>query len=512
MNPDRRQFLADVGKGMLVASIGPALASDLGLAAARADEATARLNFGKLEPLVRLMQETPADKLQPLLVERLKAGTELRELVSAGALANARVLGGHDYEGYHTFMSLSPAWEMARELPEDRRPLPILKVLYRNASVIQRSGGGRYEMLLEVEPAALPQGRAGSEVMREAVHKGDMAGADSAFVALTQKSLPDAYNDLQVIVQDEVDVHRTVLAWRAWSMLDVAGKEHANALLRQSVHYCVKREQAYNGHKPTASIRTVLPKMLDQFKLVGKPLGDRKADDIWIEKMCQTIYAADRSQGAEAVAAALAEGIAPASIAEAICLAANRLVLCDGGRSEPVGTKSKYSVHGDSTGVHASDAANAWRNIARVTDPRNTVASLIVGAFHTAGQSGGQQKDPYPHAPHLEAVTSTDAGALLREAEEAIKGKDQALACALVHRYGELGHAPRPLLDILLKFAISEDGALHAEKYYRTATEEFEGTRPAFRWRQLVALARVTASECGQPAPGYAEACKLLKV
>jgi hypothetical protein len=43
-------------------------------------------------------------------------------------------------------------------------------------------------------------------------------------------------------------------------------------------------------------------------------------------------------------------------------------------------------------------------------------------------------------------------------------------------------------------------------------TEEFATSRPAFRWRQLVALARVTASECGFPAPGYAEACRLLKV
>ena len=34
--------------------------------------------------------------------------------------------------------------------------------------------------------------------------------------------------------------------------------------------------------------------------------------------------------------------------------------------------------------------------------------------------------------------------------------------------------------------------------------------RPAFRWRQMVSLARVTASEFGRPAPGYAEAKKLL--
>ena len=51
------------------------------------------------------------------------------------------------------------------------------------------------------------------------------------------------------------------------------------------------------------------------------------------------------------------------------------------------------------------------------------------------------------------------------------------------------------MFDLLLKYAVSEDGALHAEKYYRTAREEFAATRPAFRWRQLVALARVTASD-----------------
>ena len=61
------------------------------------------------------------------------------------------------------------------------------------------------------------------------------------------------------------------------------------------------------------------------------------------------------------------------------------------------------------------------------------------------------------------------------------------------HRYGELGHAPRGMFDLLLRYAISQDGALHAEKFYRTTSEEYAASRPAFRWRQLIALARVTA-------------------
>lgn len=58
----------------------------------------------------------------------------------------------------------------------------------------------------------------------------------------------------------------------------------------------------------------------------------------------------------------------------------------------------------------------------------------------------------------------------------------------------------------MLKYAVSEDGSLHGEKFYRTASEEFAATRAAFRWRYPVALARVTASEYGRPAAGLADA------
>jgi hypothetical protein len=120
--------------------------------------------------------------------------------------------------------------------------------------------------------------------------------------------------------------------------------------------------------------------------------------------------------------------------------------------------------------------------------------------------------EPLPLKSHLDQIKETDAAVLLRETEEAVRGNLQARAAALVHKYGELGHAPRGVFDVLLRFAVSEDGSLHAEKYYRTVTEEFASTRDAFKWRHLAGLARVTASEYGRPAPGMVEARELLKV
>ena len=58
-------------------------------------------------------------------------------------------------------------------------------------------------------------------------------------------------------------------------------------------------------------------------------------------------------------------------VGEAISLAANQLVLHDPGRTRAdTPAKPKGSVHGASVGVHAQDAANAWRNIARVSNSR----------------------------------------------------------------------------------------------------------------------------------------------
>ena len=511
----RREFLADVGQGMLVATLGSAASLEMGLSRALADDAAPRLTFGALEPLVSLMQETPPEKLLPLLVAQLSAGTDLKTLVTTAALANARAFGGQDYTGYHTFMALGPAYQIASELPAERKPLPVFKVLYRNSSRIQEQGAHHHDVLHPAPPATPVDPRRAGELLRESVRAVDWDGAESRFAALANGPVGEAYNHLQFAVQDEVDVHRVVLSWRAWVMLGLSGEEHAHTLLRQSVRYCVNTEQQMRDKNyPRSDVRNVLPRLLDQYGLLGKSLGDRQAQDAWVQQLARTIFSGTREQAADAAAGALAEGMQPEAVGEAISLAANLLVLHDPGRRPENSSPGKPPgcVHGDSVGVHASDASNAWRNIARVGNARNRAASLIVGAYHTAGQAGAGAKDRYPYVAALDQVTGTNAESLVAQAEEAIKSNDQSRACAVVHRYGELKLPTQPMFDLLVKYAVSEDGALHAEKFYRTVVEEYASTRPAFRWRQVVALARVTASEHGFPAPGYREACELLGV
>jgi hypothetical protein len=374
-------------------------------------------------------------------------------------------------------------------------------------------------VLHPVKPGTLSAGHNSGEVLRDAVRRKDVNEAERTFAAIAAVSPDEAFNSLLVAVEDHTEVHRVVLPYRAWELLDLVGKDKAHTMLRQSVRYCVKNERAGNQPAQADEPRALLPRLFDQYHLPRTSPGTRRPGDEWVGSMCKTIFESNPTTAADAVAAALADGIDPREIGEAIALAANQLVLRDAGRPERWASPGKPpgSVHGDSIGVHASDAVNAWRNMARVVNPRNAAACLILAGYEVARDRQARAEEflkwtPRPLVEVLETVKTTDPKGLLAETEAAIQANRQETASALVHRYGTLGHDPNPVFALMLKYAISEDGALHGEKYYNTVREEFASTRPAFRWRQLVALARVTASECGRPAPGIAQARELLKV
>jgi hypothetical protein len=346
--------------------------------------------------------------------------------------------------------------------------------------------------------------------MREATRARKLAQAEQIFASLP--GTPEqTYDDVQLLIQDDLNVHRVVLAWRAWEVVDFIGKDHARDMLRQTVRFCSDPRHTNPGVHP---IRTVLPRLLDAHKLIAAKPGAKQVDDGWVGTLAKTVYSDKQEKAAETVAAALADGVDPDAVGEAISLAGTMLVLSDPGRMKEWSSPNKPegSVHGDSVGVHASDAANGWRHIAKVAGPRNTFASLIAAAYHTAGQSGRRLDKPYPLVEDIERVESKDGEKLIAALDEALRGKDQRRAAAVASRYGELGHDAKAIFAKLRQYAISEDGALHAEKYYNTVSEEYVRSRAKFRRLHMIALARVTASAGGQPAPGVAEARKLLGV
>src|SRR5204863_747145 len=141
--------------------------------------------------------------------------------------------------------------------------------------------GGRKDEVLHPVKRALHTNTAADltdgEFVREAVHRKDAEEAERNFARLAHAGPDRALNELLFTVQDNTEVHRVVLPYRAWDLLGLIGKEQAHTLLRQSVRYCVKAEswpRNSTEHEP----RNPLPKGLVEHKLLDHAPGTRKAE------------------------------------------------------------------------------------------------------------------------------------------------------------------------------------------------------------------------------------------
>src|SRR5690349_21185558 len=168
---------------MLAVLVGPGLAAELGLAAEDGKDDKAKTS-ADLARLSQMIQQTSTKDLLPALGGRLKNGTSLKQLIAAGALANARAFGGQDYNGYHSFMALCPSYAMAAALPEKERPLPILKVLYRTSTHIHGARCANEDRLAAVEPVKLGDKASAAEQLREATRARKLDQAVQIFAAL----------------------------------------------------------------------------------------------------------------------------------------------------------------------------------------------------------------------------------------------------------------------------------------------------------------------------------------
>jgi len=83
--------------------------------------------------------------------------------------------------------------------------------------------------------------------------------------------------------------------------MGMTGKEHAHTMRarRFGTVRNLKRLPRRKGAPP--AVREVLPRLLDKYKLVEKPLGNRRGDDAWVDALAHSFLKITPEQGAEAM-------------------------------------------------------------------------------------------------------------------------------------------------------------------------------------------------------------------
>lgn len=465
------------------------------------------LDFGRHREWVEFLLSASPDGMLERVASGLRSGERREDWVAASALANAVAFGGEDYEGYHVAMALIPSLRMAARLKEGEAGLPVLKVMHRNARRMQRIGTPKTRALRGVPRASEVSEDIPSRLV-EAVRGLDGEAAESLFRA-TSRDLPRGQAEqLLPLVCDDAEVHRVVLLERAYDMVELCGADQAQVLLRQLVRFSLDVEPRISKRRRTIELRSCVPEVIEEFGLHTPPKATRSVGAAEVEAWASQLVVLSRSEGARMVGEALAQGVPEAAIGEVISLAGAELILRDPGRARAEASKEKPegSVHGASTGVHASDSALAWRSLGTLGDWQQRARTWVTAAYHIAGQGSDHRKDCPGLNEAREELKSRPPEKPEDQLELAIRAGDQARSVALAERMAEYAGSVDELFTVLAAASLEADGALHAEKIDETTSSAFRRARAEHRARFPMALARVCASEAGFLAPGLAEA------
>jgi hypothetical protein len=222
-----------------------------------------------------------------------------------------------------------------------------------------------------------------------------------------------------------------VLPYRAWDLLNLIGKTQAHTLLRQSVRYCVKAE-SWSDRGSMSEPRTLLPKILDEHKLLSRRLGDRQAEDHWVEQLSQTCSnPLPNRPRTPPPPPWLKEFHRTPSAKRLRWRRINGSAGCGPNPRERFQASPSAVCMATRSGFTRATRPMRWRNMARVSNPQKLFRQLDSGAYQVALDRTARGGDflnwqALPLVRHVEQTKATDAGELLREADEAIRGNLQA--------------------------------------------------------------------------------------
>ncbi len=210
-------------------------------ALAAADRAVASdiVRFGPdIEPLVRLIEETPRSDCIEVIAKRLKAGLSYRELLSALFLAGIRNVSPQPPGfKFHCVFVLHSANQLSLDAPDHERLLPLLWALdYFKQSQQRDADEGDFH--LRTPRGSVPAASKAWGEFHAAMESWDEERADRAITALARtKGGHEVIEGLwRYGARDYRNIgHKAIFTASAWRTLQAIGWRHAEPALRSLI-------------------------------------------------------------------------------------------------------------------------------------------------------------------------------------------------------------------------------------------------------------------------------------
>lgn len=476
----RRSFLKSTTAAALALGLGDLsfLSKLPPVAAAEAKPGPVQLG-PELEPLVRLLENTPRERLLEEVAARLRRGLTYRELLAALLLAGVRNIQPRPVGfKFHAVLVVNSAHLASINSPDSDRWLPIFWALdqFKNSQARNQSEGGW--KLAPVDEAAVPPAHRAKAAFLEAMNNWDEAPADAAAASLARHFGPQEVFETfaRLGARDFRDIgHKAIYVANSWRTLQNIGWSHSEPVLRSLAYALLERGGRGSPAKEDLAPDRPGRRNAELVKKIRNNWPAGKADAAATTEMLAALRDGSDADACTRAVELLNRNVAVSSLYDAYFQFANELLM------------RKPGI----VSLHAVTSTNAFHHTFRNTADDETRRFLLLqnAAFLTLFRTAalGEKAKATPLIETIEPAPPDAAGDAAVAEIFADASRDRMLAARKALGYFQSGGPTGPFIAAAQRLIYLKGKDSHDYKFSSAALEDYRHVSPPWRDRCLAA-------------------------
>ena len=425
----------------------------------------------EIEPLVRLLEETPRSRVLEEVAAKIKRGVSYREILAALLLAGVRNIQPRPVGfKFHAVLVVNSAHQASMASPDSDRWLPIFWAIDAFKSSQARNVQEGDWHMGPVDETAVPPSHKARAALIEALEHWDEAAADTAITGLVRTAT--AHEIFEILcrygARDFREIgHKEIYVANSFRTLENIGWHHAEPVLRSLVYAIVDRNRDPDPSKADLPADRPYRRNLELVKKIPNGWLDGKPNADATREMLSAIRSGSARDTSEKAVELLQRGVAPQSLFDAFFDGAGELLMRSPGILSLHATTFTNALH------------YAWQHC-RDEEARK-ILLLQNAAFLPLFR--GNSKDKGLHIDKLEPAESV---APLEEIFADIS-RDHLAAARKTLAYLQDKSDPRPLIDGARRLLFQKGRDSHDYKFSSAVMEDYSFMSPPWRDRYLAA-------------------------
>ncbi len=431
----------------------------------------------EIEPLVKLLEDTPRERVLEEVAARIRGGLNYQDLLAALLLAGVRNIQPRPSVGFkfHAVLVVNSAHLASLASPDEHRWLPILWAVeeFKNSQE-QDTREGNWTMSA-LDESLVPGPDKAQSAFTTAMDRWDPAAVDPAVAGLARSQGANAIFEIfcRYGARDFRDIgHKAIYVANSWRTLQTIGWQHAEPVLR-SLAYALTH---YGDNNPADSDEEAdRPWRRNETRIGQFRAGwqNGRLDDGATREMLAGMRAGDWETSCDTALKQLNAGVDPQSLWDAIHASSGELLMNQPGI----------------VALHAVTTSNALRfayTTSASDDTRRMLllqAAAFVPMFHGAargrGTVGTKKLDELPPA----GAKADSAGAVDNILH--LISNDRHAAAENLYGYLSSGGQTQSLIDAARLLIFFKGTNSHDYKFSSAAFEDYALLSPGWRERYL---------------------------